>query len=188
MRKPSGDYETGIRRTIIPASIAPRGVTRGPGKGGTAVARTRLTMHPILKAGILVGGLCSVWMFVFGFAGWYKNPAMSPLFFLVVVIELGGLLWGLRQTAREGRNYSAQVVAGTMMAIVAGVIIIVSSLIFTGVVFPDAVDYMRANDPSATSMSGALNGFIGTLITGIVASAVIAVWVRAPRASAPVRT
>ena len=40
---------------------------------------------------------------------------------------------------------------------------------------------MRANDPSATPMSGALNGFIDTLVTGILASAAIAIRVRAPR-------
>ena len=138
-------------------------------------------MNPILKTGLIIGGLCAIWMFVFGMAGWYRDPATAKLFFFVVAIEVGALIWGLRQTAREGRSYAAQVVAGTMMAIVAGVVIVAASLTFTAVVFRDALDVMRASDPSATSMSGALNGFIGTLITGILGSAVIAVWIRAPR-------
>ena len=138
-------------------------------------------MNPILNTGLLIGALCAVWMFVYGFTGWYKDPALNRLFFLVIPIEIGGLIWGLRQTARQGRTYSAQIVAGTMMSVIAGVVIIAASLAFTMIVFPDAMEVMRANDPSATPMSGALNGFIGTLVTGIVASAVIALGVRAPK-------
>jgi hypothetical protein len=67
-----------------------------------------------------------------------------------------------------------------MMAVIAGVVIIAASLAFTAM-FPDAMDAIRAADPSATPMSQALNGFIGTLVTGILASAAIAIGVRAPR-------
>ena len=136
-------------------------------------------MNPILKTGMLIGGLCATWMFVFGFAGWYRNPAMAWTFFAVVLIEIGGLVWGLRQTAREGRTYAGQIVAGTMMAVIAGVIIIVASLLFTMVAFPDALDILRATDPAVTPMSQALGGFLGTLITGGLASGVIAIRVRA---------
>jgi hypothetical protein len=138
-------------------------------------------MNPILNTGLLIGALCAVWMFVCGVTGWYKDPTLNLLFFLVIPIEIGGLVWGLRQTAREeGRNYSQQIVAGTMMAVIAGVVIVVASLAFIAV-FPDAMDAPRAADPSATPMSQALSGFIGTLITGILASAVIAIVVRGPR-------
>jgi hypothetical protein len=138
-------------------------------------------MNPILATGILIGGLCSVWMFVVGFAGWYKDPAMAWAFFLVVLIEVGGLVVGLRRTAVEGRTYTGQIVAGTMMAVIAGVIIIGASLVFTMAAFPDALDAIRATEPAATPMSQALDGFLGTLVTGIIASAVIAIWVRARR-------
>jgi hypothetical protein len=138
-------------------------------------------MNPILSTGLLIGGLCAMWIFVCGGTGWYKDPTLNLLFFLVVPIEIGGLIWGLRQTAREeGRNYSQQIVAGTMMAVIAGIVIVVASLAFTAL-FPDAMDAARAADPSATPMSQALNGFIGTLITGILASAVIAIVVRGSR-------
>ena len=138
-------------------------------------------MNPILKTGLLIGAACAVWMFVFGAAGWYRDPVTARLFFFVVLIEIAGLLWGLRQTAREGRTFSGQVVAGTMMAIIAGVVIIAASLVFTMAVFPEALERMRADDPSTTPMSQALGGFMGTLITGILASALIAIRVRAPR-------
>jgi hypothetical protein len=138
-------------------------------------------MNPILNTGLAIGAACAAWMFVVGFAGWYKDPARASLFFLVILIEIAGLFWGLRQTAREGRNYNQQVVAGTMMSVIAGVVLIVASLIFTMFVFPDAMDALRVSDPSATPMSQALNGFIGTLVTGILASAAIAIRFRAAR-------
>jgi hypothetical protein len=159
-------------------------------------------MNPILSAGVLIGLLCSAWTFVMGFTGWYKNPALANVLFISVAmaIEIVGLIWGLRRTAAQGRAYGGQILAGTMMAIVAGVIIIVSSLVFTTVVFPnyfadveqayrtalqgqgksdaEIVAAIQANAASATPMAQAMSGFIGTLVTGIVASAIIAVFVR----------
>ena len=157
-------------------------------------------MNPILSTGIVIGVLCSVWTLVMGYTGWYKDPALSNVFFLVIVIEIGGLVWGLRRTAREGRTYLGQILAGTMMAIVAGVIIIGSSLLFTTVLFPNYAQEIEqmfrttlqqqgkshaeiaaavhANAASWTPMAQAMSGFIGTLVTGIVASAVIGWFVR----------
>ena len=158
-------------------------------------------MNPILSAGILIGLLCGAWTFAMGVTGWYKDPVMTNIFFVVILFEIGGLAWGLRRTAALGRNYGQQVMAGTMMAVVAGVIIVVCSLIFTMAVYPDyasaienatrvtlqgqgkseveIADALRANAASTTPMAQAMSGFVGTLITGIVASAVIAVFVRA---------
>lgn len=163
-------------------------------------------MHPILSAGLLIGVLCGIWTFVMGFTGWYKDPAMVSVFFVVILIEIGGLFWGLRQTAAEGRTYGGQVVAGTLMAVVAGVVIIASSLLFTMVAFPDYFTELEAmqrqmlaaqgrsaaeieaevaaGKVAATPMANAMAGFIGTLVTGIIASAVIAIWVRARPAPA----
>src|SRR5262245_18015135 len=131
-------------------------------------------MNPILTAGLVIGLLCGVWTRVMGLTGWYKDPAMSGAFFLFIVIEVCGLFWGLRKTAAEGRTYTGQIVAGTMMTVVAGVIIIFASLIFTTVFS----DYGRYREAASTPMGEALSGFMGTLITGIITSAVIAIIVR----------
>jgi len=127
-------------------------------------------MTPILSAGVLIGILCSVWTFVLGFTGLYKSPSANLVFISVAMaIEIVVLTWGLRRTAAQGRGYGGQIVAGTMMAIVGGVIIIASSLLFTTVVFPAS---------SATPMAQAMSGFVGTVVTGIVASAIIGIVVR----------
>lgn len=158
-------------------------------------------MNPILSAGVLIGVSCGAWTFVMGLTGWYKDPVMTNIFFVVILLEIGGLAWGLRRTAALGRTYGQQVMAGTMMAVVAGVIVVACSLLFTMILFPDyasAVDSatratllrqgkteteiaaaLRANAAATTPMAQAMSGFIGTLITGIVASAAIGYFLRA---------
>ena len=132
-------------------------------------------MNPILNAGIVIGVLCGIWTFIMGFTGWYHDPRMLNAFYLVLAIEVGGLIWGLRKTAVEGRTYGGQVIAGTLMAIIAGVIISCASLAFT-LTFPD---YFTGAEAGATPMGKAMEGFMTTLVTGILASAVIALFVRA---------
>ena len=157
-------------------------------------------MNPVLAAGLLIGVLCAVWTFIMGATGWYKDPAMMRWFFLVIAIEVGGLIWGLRRTAAEGRSYGGQVIAGTMMATIAGVVVICSSLLFTTVVYTDYFAELEAMNvkmlreqgvpeseidrqvtaerASNTPMGQALLGFTGTLITGIVASALLSIAIR----------
>jgi hypothetical protein len=165
-------------------------------------------MNPILAAGLLIGALCGAWTFVMGLTGWYKDPMMAAYAFLPVVmlIEISGLLWGLRRTARQGRTYSGQVVAGTLISIIAGIVIIVASLLFTTVAFPDyfndlnaasrdimvkqgkteaeIADVLNAAAPMQTPMANAFAGFLGTFVTGVVVSAVAAIWIRARPAGA----
>lgn len=137
-----------------------------------------------------------------GYTGLYKDPSVGTAAFLVPVtlLEVVGLIWGLRQTAREGRSYGGQILAGTMMAVIAGVIIMASSLLFTTVLFPNYAEELQnayratlvkqgksdaeiltaiqAAAASWTPMAQAMSGFIGTLVTGIVASGVIGYYVR----------
>jgi hypothetical protein len=159
-------------------------------------------MNPVLSAGVLIGLVCGAWTFAMGFTGWYKDPKLANVLFISVamIIEIAGLIWGLRKTAAQGRSYGGQILAGTMIAIVAGVIIIATSLLFTTVVFPnyfsdieqayrtslqqqgktdpEIAAALQASAASATPMAQAMSGFIGTLITGIVASAIIGIFVR----------
>jgi hypothetical protein len=158
-------------------------------------------MNPIPAAGLLIGVLCGLWTFVMGFTGWYKDPSKAAAFFVVILIEVGGLIWGLRRTAAQGRTYSGQVVAGTLMAIIAGVVIIGASMLFTTVAFPDYFRELEAGyrnmlesqgktqaeisseiaawSAGQTPLRQAMNGFIGTFVTGVVVTAIVSVWVRA---------
>lgn len=163
-------------------------------------------MNPVLSAGLLIGVLCGAWTFVMGFTGWYRDPTMVSFFFLVILNELGGLFWGLKQTAAPGRSYGQQLVSGIAMSVIAGIVIICSSLLFTTVAFPDYFQELEAmqreqlaaggSTPAeieaavqaqaamATPMMNALAGFIGTVVTGIIGSAIIAIFVKAPASRA----
>lgn len=165
-------------------------------------------MHPILSTGLTIGVLCGLWTFAMGFTGWYKDPGKVNRFFVVILIEIAGLIWGLRKTAAQGRTYSGQVVAGGLMAIVAGVVIMGFSMIFTTVLFPGYFEELvvlqgeqlrQAGKPEAeirfaldaaapfrTPLMNAAVGFLGTFMTGVVVSAVVGIWIRArgPRVGA----
>jgi hypothetical protein len=154
----------------------------------------------IWKAGITLGVLVAVWTLVMGFSGWYKDPSLNALFFLVILIQIGVLIWGLRKTAQEGRSYWGQVGAGTLISLVGGILIFCSSILFTLVIFPEYFEeirkageaYLRSQGKSEaeiaqqlaeaarsqTSFLQALFGFIGTMVTGVVASLVTAAFCR----------
>ena len=165
-------------------------------------------MKTIVTGGIVLGVLCCVWMFVMGFTGWYRDPAKLNLFFVVIPIEIAVLFWTLRGTAAGdpaapwvGRTYVGQLLAGFLASAIGGLVIIGGSLLFTTVVFPNSFAELRtlqeqmlretgmaeaeirsALDAAASSntpIANALTGFVGTLATGLVASALIAIFVRA---------
>jgi hypothetical protein len=158
-------------------------------------------MNPILAAGLFIGVFSGLWAFVMGLSGWYKDPAMVWAFWAVVAIEVFGLTWGLRQTAREGRGWASQVLAGTMMSVIAGIVVAAASLLLTTLLVPEYfseiarisregmqrqgrtdAEIARALESSAAwaqPMAQAMAGFTATLITGIVASAAIALVIRA---------
>jgi len=79
-----------------------------------------------IRAGVLLGVLCTIWTFVMGFTGWYKDPVMLNLFFLVILLEIGIVIWALRQTAPEA-TWGGQIVNGLVLSLVASVIIFAGS-------------------------------------------------------------
>jgi len=96
-----------------------------------------------IRAGVVLGVLCVVWTFVMGFTGWYKDPVMLNLFFLVIPLELGIVIWALRKTA-AGATWGGQVVNGLVLSLVASVIIFAGSLLFTTVAFPNYFNDIQA--------------------------------------------
>jgi hypothetical protein len=156
-------------------------------------------MKPIPKVGIILGLLVVGWTFVMGMTGWYKDPALLNLFWVVVLIQVVVLVWGLRLTAADN-TYGQQVLAGLLMSLIGGAIIFCGSLLFTTVAFPqyfaelkalgqetlraqgkseaEIVQILAMTGPTQTPFWQALFGAIGTLLTGLVASLVIAAVVR----------
>ncbi len=150
------------------------------------------------RAGVLLGVLCVIWTFVMGFTGWYKDPVMLNLFFLVIPLEIGIVIWALRKTA-AGATWGGQIVNGLVLSLVAGVIIFAGSLLFTTVAFPDYFADLQAAQTQMLKTAGmsegeiktqvaaaaamqtplvnALSGVIGTVVTGVIVAAIAgAIW------------
>jgi hypothetical protein len=156
-------------------------------------------MNTTLKTGIVIGVACAVGILIQGITGWYKDPVMVNTFFLVILIEIGVLVWGLRKSASE-KNYGKQVLAGTLASVIAGVILFFNSLLFTAVLYPnffndvetmqttilksqgksdEEISQMIALEkPKQTHVRSAALGLVSTIGTGLVASLVIAAFVR----------
>ena len=161
-------------------------------------------MNTILKAGIVLGVLVEVWTYLMGFTGWYKDPQLMNLFWVVIALEIAVLMWALKRTAAEGRGYGGQVGAGTLISLIGGVFVIVGSLVFTMVVFPnyfrelaavqeqmlrtagrseaEVRQVMEMTAKTSTPVIQACLGFAGTMVTGVVVSAIIGAFVRAKKA------
>lgn len=157
-------------------------------------------MSPIVKSGITLGVLTVAWTFVMGFAGWYKDPVLLNLFFLVILIQLGIMIITLRKTGHEGATYGKQIVNGLILSAIGGVIIFVGSYLYTAVVFPHYFEDIRAVQTDILRSQGkseieiaaavsasmatqtpfiqAISGVAGTLVTGLVFSVIIGLFTR----------
>jgi hypothetical protein len=157
-------------------------------------------MKSILKTALVLGLSCMAWQLVMGLTGWYIHPVLLNLFWIVILIQIGVLVWGLRMTAAEGKMYGGQVGAGTLMSVFGGVIIFLGSMLFTSVLFPHYFEDIRkvyeellkakglsddaiktqldAQAAMQTSFMSALSGFLGTVVTGLVISLIAAAFIR----------
>jgi hypothetical protein len=152
-----------------------------------------------VRTGLLIGVSVVAWTFVMGFTGWFLDPALLNLFFLVIPIQIVLLVVGLRSSAAEN-GYGKQVLSGTLASLLASVLIFGGSILFTTIAFPSYFDEIRAVHASMLEQAGkspeevraqveamaatqtpllqALFGAIGTVVTGIVSSLVIAAFAR----------
>jgi hypothetical protein len=164
-------------------------------------------MKPIVKAALLLGFSCMAWQLVMGITGWYLHPILLNLFWIVILIQIAILIWGLKKTALEGRSYWGQVGAGTLISVLGGVIIFFGSLLFTMVLFPHYFEDIRktgeevfrmagrsetdiktlldAQAPTQTPFFSALFGFLGTVVTGFVISLIAAAFLHNKMQQAP---
>ena len=158
-------------------------------------------MNTVVKAGIVLGVLVEIWTYLMGFTGWYKHPQLMNLFWVVIAIQIAVLMWALKRTAAEGRGYGGQIGAGTLVSLIAGVFVVGGSLVFTTIVFPhyfaelaaiqeqmlrsagqteaDIRTAMELTAKTSTPLMQACFGFLGTMVTGVIVSAIIGAFVKA---------
>jgi len=146
-------------------------------------------MNLTVRSGVVLGLAVVAWTFIMGITGWYKHPTLLNLFWVVILIQIVVMIFGLKATS-AGATYGSQVKAGILMSVIGGVIIFCGSMIFTSVVFPHYFEELRrvgeevlktqgktesevkvlleAQAPMQTSSMQALFGFIGTFVTGLL--------------------
>jgi len=156
-------------------------------------------MPPTLRAGLLLGLSVAAWTFVMGFTGWYKHPTLLFLFWLVIPLQIGLLLWALGGTASQD-GYGRQVWNGVSISLLGSMIIFGASLLFTTRVFPHYFQELealgrqmmarqglspeqieaavRAQAPMQTPRASAMAGAIGTVVTGFLTSVIASYWLR----------
>jgi hypothetical protein len=155
-------------------------------------------MKTMFKTGLAIAILCAGWQMIMITAGWLTNPKTFAFFYLVILIQVLILIWGLRQTAAQ-KGYGGQVLVGTGASIIAGIFLFLYTLLAITVLFPNLISEMRAMATQALEAAGqtkdqiaaalalqaplnqAIQGFLGTVITGFLASLVIAIFVRKKR-------
>ena len=158
-------------------------------------------MQPTVKAGIVLGLAAEVWTILTLALGLHQNPMTLLVFYLVILIQAGVLYWGLRMTAAQGKTYGGQVVSGLIISAIGAAIIFVGSIIITSYIFPNyfmeveeglrtflqsqglpEADIQMQIDSMASSntpLQNAINGVIGTLVTGLILSLIIGAFVKA---------
>ena len=151
-------------------------------------------------AGIVLGLAVVAWTFIYGFTGWYKHPSLYNLWWLVILIQLGVIGWGLTLTRAEGKRYGGQILSGTLISVYGGIIIFFGSLLFTSVVFPEffeetrnlqaevlaqkgmTVDQIESTQamtaPMQTPVVNAVISAVMTVITGFILSLILGAVIR----------
>jgi len=156
-------------------------------------------MPPTLRAGLILGLSVAAWSLVMGLTGWFKHPSLWILSWLVVPMQIGILLWTLRNLAPT-TGYGRQVWNGVSSSLLGSMIIYAASLLLTTLVFPHYFQDLealgrqimarqglspaqieaavRAQAPMQTPRASAMAAAIGTVVTGFFTSVVAAAWLR----------
>lgn len=126
---------------------------------------------------------------------------MVPGLILLVVfiaVTIGCVFWGLSKTAGDA-GYGKQLMSAVVIGVVAGILILILSLINLNLLFPNYIEennvamieaFEGMNMPeqafeaqiakleSRTAMRESINGMIGTVVTTIIAGAIVAIFKR----------
>ncbi len=157
-------------------------------------------MNTTTKTGVVLGVAVEIWTLIVIAMGWHADMVMQAMFWVVILIQAGLLTWGLRLTAREGRTYGKQVVAGLVMSCIAAAIVFVGSFLIVTVAYPnyfaeieaagreaflasglsetEAEERVKAMAAFQTPLMNSLSGAVGTILTGTILSAIIGAFVK----------
>jgi hypothetical protein len=157
-------------------------------------------MKTIVRYGVILGVLVEIWTFVMIATGWHRDPASRLLFFMVIPLQVTALVMALRQTSASGAIYGKQIVNGIAISLIGAAIVFVGLLLMTTVVFPHYLYEQRSLGAEMIAKAGrpaeeieaqlsvnadlydplqvSFRGFVGTMLTGAVVTAITGFFVR----------
>ncbi len=157
-------------------------------------------MNTIIRYGVILGVLVEIWTAIMIATGWYRDPALLILFFLVIPIQITILIMALRETAAAGAVYGKQVLNGIAISLIAGVIVLGGSVFLTTVVFPNYFSDLKALGMEMLAKAGhsaeeidaqirvnkglydpwmnGVRGFVGTTVLGAIVTAFTGFFIR----------
>ena len=133
-----------------------------------SAGHARLQVGIAIQGGMAIFGAVAVWQVVsaaLSFTAWFV-----PIAVLLQLVVLAMLLW-VGQVL--GHSYKQQLAAGSIASVVGGVLNAGSSMLVTTVMYPAVLEAS-----GGTALERALGGFFGTVITGVVLTALLAVFLR----------
>lgn len=158
-------------------------------------------MKKSVTAGLVLGVLVVLWNAIVMGAGLFRDPSTAWVFWLVVPINIGVIIWGLRQT-RFDKGYGGQVLNGLVIGVVGAIVIVIGAYVLMTAVFPGYLDEVRvmqeeilaqqATTPEQRQVQQqaldfamqpwlqALMGGIGTIVTSLITALIAAVWLKKP--------
>ena len=158
-------------------------------------------MKSTIRIGLTIGVLCALWQLVMAATGWIVNPRLWNLFYIVILVEVGVLAWGLKKTAAD-HSYAGQFLLGTGASVIAATFLFLFSMVLMSYLYPGLMSQMKILQADSLKQAGqseaqiaaavslqtplyqAAMGFVGTVVTGILATLLIGAFARRkPRAS-----
>ena len=79
-------------------------------------------MPAILHAALLIAAGVTLVELILALSGWIVHPSLSYLAWLSLPIVIVASVGGVRGSAREGRDYAGQIIAGAELGITAGLL------------------------------------------------------------------
>jgi len=156
-------------------------------------------MKKAINGGLLLGLLCAFWQVIMGVTGWYLDPVMLNLFWVVILIQAIVIYLYLNKSAKEN-TYWAQVGYGTLISLYGGLVLFIFSILFTTLFFPSYFNDLKMMQEKLLTEAGkspeelkaqialtsqtqttflqALFGLLGTVITGFILSLIIGAFKR----------
>lgn len=154
----------------------------------------------VIKASVALAVLVLVLSLGIALTGMHESPIIGGIaaIILAIGINVGVVFWALKQTASEN-GYGKQLLVVLGVGALGGFLVLLSSLLFLNVLFPNYIDESttaviglleQSGLPenvldqkiteleAVTPMGQSVKGMIGTFFTSLVAGAIIAIFKR----------